>query len=45
MGIPGRVARAVTEAERQRVVEGVGHYLRYAVEYRAALDQSENRKA
>jgi carbonic anhydrase/acetyltransferase-like protein (isoleucine patch superfamily) len=40
MGVPGKVARAVTEAEKVRVAEGVGHYQRYALEYRAALDQS-----
>lgn len=45
MGVPGKVARPVTEAERQRVMDGVGHYLRYAQEYRAALDQSGERKA
>ena len=39
MGVPGKVARAVTEAERQRVAEGVRHYQRYAREYHAALDQ------
>lgn len=42
MGVPGKVTRAVTEAERQRVAEGVGHYQRYALEYRAALDQSSS---
>jgi carbonic anhydrase/acetyltransferase-like protein (isoleucine patch superfamily) len=40
MGVPGKVARAVTEAEHARVAEGVVHYQRYALEYRAALDQS-----
>lgn len=40
MGVPGKAVRAVTEAERRRVVEGVGHYLRYVEEYRAALAQS-----
>lgn len=40
MGVPGKIARPVTDAERQRAVEGAGHYQRYAVEYRAALAQS-----
>lgn len=40
MGVPGKVARAVSEAERARVAEGVVHYRRYAEEYRAALAQS-----
>jgi carbonic anhydrase/acetyltransferase-like protein (isoleucine patch superfamily) len=36
MGIPGKVARPVTEAERARTLRGVQHYLAYAREYRAA---------
>lgn len=45
MGVPGKVARAVSESERRRAAEGVGHYMRYAEEYRLALDQLGNRNA
>lgn len=45
MGVPGRAVRPVAEAERQRAMDGVGHYQRYAQEYRVALDQSGERKA
>lgn len=37
LGSPARVARAVSEAERERLRAGVQHYLDYAREYRAAL--------
>lgn len=37
MGVPGKAARAVTEAEQTRISEGVAHYLAYAREYAAAL--------
>ncbi len=35
MGMPGKVVRAVTDAERARIAEGRDHYLTYAQEYRA----------
>ena len=34
MGMPGKVVRAVTDAERDRIAEGRDHYLAYAQEYR-----------
>ncbi|HUY76750.1 MAG TPA: gamma carbonic anhydrase family protein [Ktedonobacterales bacterium] len=34
MGAPGKVTRAVTDAERARILEGRDHYLEYAREYR-----------
>ncbi len=34
MGAPGKVTRAVTEAERARILEGRDHYLEYARHYR-----------
>lgn len=37
MGSPAKVARAVSEAERARVADGIEHYLAYAREYRGAL--------
>lgn len=37
LGSPARVARAVSDAERARVAEGLEHYLAYAREYRDAL--------
>lgn len=39
MGIPGKVARPVTDAERARARNGVEHYMRYAKEY-GMLEQS-----
>jgi carbonic anhydrase/acetyltransferase-like protein (isoleucine patch superfamily) len=37
MGIPAKAVRAVTPAERERVLRGSEHYQRYAEEYRRAL--------
>jgi carbonic anhydrase/acetyltransferase-like protein (isoleucine patch superfamily) len=39
MGVPGRVARPVSEAERQRAMDGVGHYREYARAYRLAMGE------
>lgn len=41
MGVPGRVLREVTGAERTRTMEGVQHYLTYVAEYRKALDEAK----
>ncbi len=40
MGVPGRVVRPVSEAERQRSIDGVRHYLDYAQVYRMALGET-----
>jgi carbonic anhydrase/acetyltransferase-like protein (isoleucine patch superfamily) len=34
MGVPGRVVRAITEVERERIYDGVKHYAERAQEYR-----------
>ena len=44
MGAPAKVARAVSEAERQRVREGVGHYRDFAKEYRANIASAARRE-
>jgi len=48
MGTPGKVSRAVTDAERARILEGRDHYLDYAREYRGhdgvTMTQSEARE-
>lgn len=45
MGVPGKVVRPVSEAERQRVRDGLGHYMHYAEEYRLALAaQADNQE-
>ena len=44
MGSPARPARAVNEAERARMREGVGHYLTYAKEYRANIAAAARRE-
>lgn len=38
MGMPGKAVRPVRPDERERAANGVGHYLAYAEEYRAALE-------
>ena len=40
MGVPGKVARPVSEEERARTLRGVQHYLDYAAEYGRAPDTS-----
>ncbi len=42
MGVPGKVVRAITEAERERIVDGVKHYANRAQEYRRMLAEQEN---
>ena len=37
MGVPGKVARPITDAERQRILTGSTHYQRYAREYAKTL--------
>jgi carbonic anhydrase/acetyltransferase-like protein (isoleucine patch superfamily) len=33
LGVPGKVVRPLTEAERRRILEGVAHYQQYAQDY------------
>ncbi len=44
MGAPARTVRAVTDAERERMRDGVAHYLAYAREYRAAIAAAARRE-
>ncbi len=44
MGIPGKVARRVSEAERARVLEGSQHYQDFAREYQRSLDQAREQR-
>jgi carbonic anhydrase/acetyltransferase-like protein (isoleucine patch superfamily) len=37
VGSPAKIARPVSDAERERLSDGIQHYIAYAVEYRAAL--------
>jgi carbonic anhydrase/acetyltransferase-like protein (isoleucine patch superfamily) len=43
MGVPGKVVRSITEAERERIYDGVKHYAERAQEYRRML--AEQRQA
>ena len=40
MGVPGKVARPVSEEERTRSLDGVQHYLDYAQVYRMVLGEA-----
>lgn len=42
MGVPGKAVRPVSEAERQRSLRGVQHYLDYAEEYGRFLAEHQN---
>jgi carbonic anhydrase/acetyltransferase-like protein (isoleucine patch superfamily) len=37
MGVPGKVVRAITQAERERIYDGARHYAERAQEYRRML--------
>ncbi|WIG59968.1 MAG: carbonic anhydrase, family 3 [Ktedonobacterales bacterium] len=37
IGVPGKVARPITDTERQRILTGAAHYQRYAREYAKSL--------
>ncbi|HEY7093931.1 MAG TPA: gamma carbonic anhydrase family protein [Ktedonobacterales bacterium] len=43
MGVPGKVVRPITNAERERIYDGVAHYAERAQEYRRMLaEQSQD---
>lgn len=44
MGVPGKAIRAVTEAEQARIRDGVAHYLDYAREYAATLNETQRQQ-
>lgn len=44
MGSPAKPVRAVNDTERQRMREGVAHYLAFAHEYRAAIAAAARRE-
>ncbi len=44
MGSPAKPVRAVNDAERERMREGIAHYLDYAHEYRAAIAAAARRE-
>lgn len=37
LGVPGKAARTLTDAERERILTGARHYQEFAAEYRLAL--------
>ncbi len=41
LGVPGKAARALTDAERERILTGARHYQDFAEEYRAALSADD----
>ena len=41
LGVPGKVARPLTDAERERILTGARHYQEFAAEYRAALSSGD----
>jgi carbonic anhydrase/acetyltransferase-like protein (isoleucine patch superfamily) len=43
MGAPAKLVRAVSDAERARVTDGIEHYVAYVREYRAALQAAARR--
>jgi carbonic anhydrase/acetyltransferase-like protein (isoleucine patch superfamily) len=43
MGVPGKVVRPITEAERERIYDGSRHYAERAQEYRLMLMEIEQR--
>jgi carbonic anhydrase/acetyltransferase-like protein (isoleucine patch superfamily) len=43
MGVPGKVVRPITEAERERIYDGVRHYAERAQEYRRMLDEQSQK--
>ncbi|HEY7850189.1 MAG TPA: gamma carbonic anhydrase family protein [Ktedonobacterales bacterium] len=44
MGAPAKPVRAVTEAERERMRDGIAHYLDYARQYRANIASAARRE-
>ena len=44
MGLPGKVVRPITEAERERIYDGVTHYAERAQEYRRMLAEMDQRR-
>ena len=44
LGSPAKVARAVSDAERVRIADGIEHYVEYAREYRASLRAAARRE-
>ncbi|HEX8995199.1 MAG TPA: gamma carbonic anhydrase family protein [Ktedonobacterales bacterium] len=44
MGSPAKPVRAVNDAERERMRDGIAHYLAYAREYRAAINAAARRE-
>lgn len=44
MGTPARPVRAVNDTERERMRDGIAHYLAYAREYRAAIASAARRE-
>jgi carbonic anhydrase/acetyltransferase-like protein (isoleucine patch superfamily) len=44
MGVPGKVVRAITKDERERIYDGVKHYAERAQEYRRMLDEQSQGK-
>ncbi|HEY7975995.1 MAG TPA: hypothetical protein VID72_11665, partial [Ktedonobacterales bacterium] len=44
MGAPAKPVRAVTEAERERMRDGIAHYLDYARHYRANIASAARRE-
>ncbi|MEO7001551.1 MAG: gamma carbonic anhydrase family protein [Ktedonobacterales bacterium] len=44
MGVPGKPARPVSDAERARMRDGIQHYLDYAREYAIALQAADERR-
>jgi len=45
VGVPGRVARAVTAPERERALSGLRHYAEYAAEYGRVLAEPSTQEA
>jgi carbonic anhydrase/acetyltransferase-like protein (isoleucine patch superfamily) len=44
MGVPGRVVRAITEVERERIYDGVTQYTKRGQEYRRMLAEQDQAK-
>jgi gamma-carbonic anhydrase len=44
MGVPGKVVRPVTNAERERIYDGVAHYAKRAQEYRRMLAEMDQER-
>ena len=44
MGVPGKVVHPITEAERERIYDGVKHYAERAQEYRRMLAEMDRER-